>query len=352
MKRIVFSFVVSVCLIANAAVTINHMNVADLQAPINSHLEGGYAQHKIHFWDAASGNVLAPFSSWAVSTFAGGLNPSGTTYNAVRPGGSSGGTSAHLGNGEVGFFLNGFDTPFKPNQNYWSMSFGDVPHNGSTRPWAGTNDFHYAYKQNFGTIYMPSEVCGYTYLGMFLQDTTTGQVINFLVNDWDSRPNINFQHSDYADIAMIQNPDGSLDGVIPYVRATLGYSAMVESYGTPASRGNVQGQTIQRYGTITQQNMKNMIAKFKSLSSRAIQYTNLANKEYQQHGNTKTYRLYIGLANALNQFNSISNNPGDYKILSFGLQAELANTSNTWRKFANGQVGVTYKDVNFVTWIN
>ena len=324
----------------------------DLQAPISSHLPSGPSPHKINLWDAGNGNNLALLDSWAVSSFAGGTNPIGTAFNVVQSGMSYGGTSAHLGNGQVGFFLNGSSsgTSFQNSQKYWSMSFGNTPRNSHVRPWGGSSDFHYGYKQEFKNINMHPDSCGYTYVGMFLKDTTTNKEIAVVILDWDSRAFSNT--SDSADFAEVNDANGNLTNIIPFINATLGNSNIIENYGTPFNRGNIAGSTIQRFGTITQQNMLNLISLFKSLAQRAPQYDAMASAELAQNGNTQNYRHYIALANSLRAVPSMSNNPGDYVISKLGVQAELANTTNTWTEYAKSLLGVTYKDVNFTTWNN
>lgn len=329
--------------------TVEHMtSAADLQAPISSHLDSGSAHHKLHLWDAANGAGLVPTGTWNTGVYAGGTNPVGQMNNAIQAGDEKS-TSAHIGNGEVGFFLNGFSTTLKPEQSYWSMSFGDSPRNSNIMSWSGTNDFHYAYKQEFKTIYMEEHACGYSYVGMFILDVTTQKVVNVVLGDWDSRPSAT--GADYAAMAPVQNPDGSLMHVIPFIGGTLGNSNFVESYGDHFNRGNVSGLSFQRFGTITRQNMQNMIAAFKSLAASAPHYDTLAAEELSKNGNTQTYRKYLDIAKELRAFPGMSNSPAEYKVIGIGLQPELANTQNGLDR-VKGQVGLTYKDVVFTTWTN
>lgn len=329
--------------------TVEHMtSAADLQAPITSHLVSGSAHHKLHLWDAANGAELVPTNTWKTGVYAGGTNPVGQTNNAIQVGADKS-TSAHIGNGEVGFFLNGFSTTLKPEQNYWSMSFGNAPRNSNIMSWSGTNDFHYAYKQEFKTIYMEDFACGYSYVGMFILDVTTQKVVSVVLADWDSR--ISASGGDYAAIAPVQNPDGSLSQVIPFIGGTLGNSSFVESYGDHYNKGNVAGMIFQRYGTITRANMQNMIAAFKGLSANAPHYDTLAAEELSNNGATPTYLKYLDIAKELRGFTKMSNNTSDYQVIGIGLQPELANTKNGLDR-VKGQVGLTYKDVVFSTWTN
>ena len=314
---------------------IDHMTSAmDLQASLQDKINR-QDKYALNIWGNASGIPLTPFDGWWANDFTNSGVPYYGQNTQVKADGLYGATCADLGSGSVGFFLNGYETANIPGQPFWSMSFGG-PTRNRIRNWAGTRDFHYTYQERFGYSYFSDPQCmAYSYLGMFVEDMTTGETMNITVNTWDKRDGVSWAISDMIDIVDVRDLAGNVTDILPFITIGLGASSMIDSYGDPFTYGPRNwGDTYTRTGTITQAKMYALIQAYKTLAARAPQYA--ARGEH-------------AAAAKLNRIATMSNNPGDYELYFFGLQAELGHYPD-FVSLSGGQYGVSYHNVNLCTW--
>ncbi|MGF6212349.1 hypothetical protein ABIE32_002220 [Comamonas sp. 4034] len=334
---------------------IEHMSSAvDLQGPISNHLPGGSAPNKLHMWDNGSGpNDLTPYSGWNMSPYTYSGHPPTSTYQAKSVPDVPGTTGCSIGDGILSFWQNGFETKLVQNQFYNSMSFGDEPRN-QVFNWEGTKDFHFRYRQTFGYFYsgLP-DYCAYSYITLIIYDKSINRSITLMINDWDSRPGRIV--GEYTGFAPIYNPDGSLAYLMPYAGADLGHSTFVDNYGDSKSTGDLNSQARIRVGTITQQNLRNLITAYRQMGSDKIpEYQAKAAAELAAHNGqpTTAYYAYLAVVEELNDIANMSLDVSNYKVTNIGIQPEHAVDSATFRSLPMGQFGMTYNEVMFCTWVN
>jgi len=319
---------------SNAMSVASHMTSAtDIQASLLDKINRT-DKYSLRIWANAGGMLLTPFSGWYASDFTGSGVPYYGENTQVKAEGAYGATCADLGAGKFGFFMNGFETAIAPGQQSWALGWGG-PIRNKVKNWQGNSSFHYTYKEKLGIDnWFQSNTGEFTYLSLFIRDTTStsNQYISLTVYTWDRRTEAEYSFTDNADLAPLTDDAGYLTGVLPYLGVALGKNnTYVSSLGDGFTHGpRTPGDTFTRTGSISKLQMSNIIARFKTLVSKA--------GEYDANG-----RVDIG--NKIRDIANMSNNPDDYEIFEVFIQAEQYQVNPGLSK-PNCNFGVSYSDVD------
>lgn len=273
---------------------INLLHAADTAGPISGHIMHPNASGNTgYFWQFATGGpALAPKATVPIGSFS-GSGIAGTTYNQAQ---SSNATGVQMAPDKVAFMLNGYDTPLDPDPNarFWSLAYSLPGRNAF--PWANGRSLHFSFTETFGMVSVGhSQVVGYTTYSVWLRDTSTGIIVNFVFASWDSRTGYN-PPALHTSIAY-----GPANEAIPFVGGPLrNPSPIVTSNRAAFNTGaGVVGKSYARHGVMSGNNLVTIIQELRALG--------------RSSSNPAAHAL-----------RSLSTNPAHYMLNSFNIQPELA----------------------------
>lgn len=282
----------------------------------------------VYFFDMAPGTNFVPHSQWDVNdmTFA-GIQNSSNFQASVDPNGY-GWTSVQWQGNKFSAWLNtwSINPSSNPLVNYWSIGFGgSIP--GDNRAWSsyqfGANPMLCsAHFQKVNGLYTTGDIALYNFVGLFIQDVSTGRTINMVVAVWDSRPNFQFYENIDVDVqvgAFLQSYVGGsrYTTLMPWSQTAQSGSERPEEW----------------YGfCITKANLSNIINDFNERLSRdRDDLSAMRNRLAWQD-------KYL---ESINSVPSVSLDHNNYRVTAVYLQPEAGNVRNPG---AGGHVGIVMRE--------